>query len=224
MLNGMRKIREAGLIKGGSGMFRTGGMGAKVGAGLLCAAVFALLSVESPMAQVKELSEKSVQLLMQYAWALTPPKFTSPDGKTIEVDKSKPKDVIVAQDVAREVIRVARLSAYAQLCELVEEQRANYQTMMKREIAKSKWTDQQLLYISQLHLFTVMTLTGKVQVIQKEGDKQVVVQESKQAKAASCNDSEKQSVKDQIIAYINAAAPAAGAKTAEPVKASTQKK
>ena len=79
---------------------------------------------------------------------------------------------------------MARLSAHAQLCELLEEQRANYQTMMRREAAKSKWTDQQLLYISQLHLFTVMTLTGKVQIVQKEGEKQVVVQESKAAKDA----------------------------------------
>ena len=115
---------------------------------MVCAAAVALLSGAPTSAQGKELSEKSVQLLMQYAWALTPPKFTSPDGKTIEVDKSKPKDVIVSVDVAREVIKVARLSAYAQLCELIEEQRANYQTMMRREAAKSKWTDQQLLYIS----------------------------------------------------------------------------
>ena len=64
-------------------------------------------------------------------------------------------------------------------CELAEEQRANYQTLMRREEAKSTWTDQQLLYISQLHLFTVMTLTGKVQIVEKEGDKQVVVKETK---------------------------------------------
>lgn len=216
MLNDMRKFRDAGLMKGGASMFKTGGIGAKVGAGLLCAAAVALLSGAPTSAQVKEMSEKSVQLLMQYAWALTPPKFTAPDGKTIEVDKSKPKDVIVSVDVAREVIKVARLSAYAQLCELIEEQRANYQTMMRREVAKSKWTDQQLLYISQLHLFTVMTLTGKVQIVQKEGEKQVVVQESKAAKDGSCNDTERQRVKAQITTYINAAA--GPSKTAQPVK------
>lgn len=202
-------------------------VGARVGAGLACAAAIALLSGGPGSAQTKELSEKSVQLLMQYAWALTPPKFTAPDGKTIEVDKSKPKAVIVAVDVAREVIKVARLSAYAQLCELAEEQRANYQTLMRREVAKSKWTDQQLLYISQLHLFTVMTLTGKVQIVQKEGDKQVVVQENKTPKTESCNDAERNRVKAQITSYINSAPPAGGPpakKTAEPVKASTQKK
>jgi hypothetical protein len=213
-----------GWIKGGSKMFK---VGARIGAGLVCVAAIALLSSGSSTAQSKELSEKSVQLLMQYAWALTPPKFTSPDGKTIEVDKSKPKDVIVSVDVARDVIKVARLSAYAQLCDLAEEQRANYQTLMRREVAKSKWTDQQLLYISQLHLFTVMTLTGKVQIVQNEGDKKVVVQESKAPKTGSCNDTERNQVKAQIATYINSAPAPAGAapsKTAEPARASTQKK
>ena len=48
---------------------------------------------------------------------------------------------------------------------------------MRREEAKATWTEQQLLYINQLHLFTVMTLTGKVQIVEKDGDKQVVVKE-----------------------------------------------
>jgi hypothetical protein len=201
----------AGLIKMGwsmIGKFTCGGLG------LALAASVMTLAGDPAKAQGKELSDKSVALLMQYAWALTPPKFTAPDGKTIEVDKSKPKDVIVPLDTAREVIRVARLTAYAQLCELPEEQRANYQTLMKREEAKASWTQQQLLYINQLHLFTVMTLTGKVAIVDKEGDKQVVVQEKKAApSSSSCTDTERQRVKAQIAAYISAA-PAA--KTAEP--------
>jgi hypothetical protein len=84
-----------------------------------------------------------------------------------------------------------------------------------------------------LHLFTVMTLTGKVQIVEKEGDKQVVVQESKAKKTESCTDTEKQRVKSQITSYINSAptpAPKASAakatdpKTAEPAKTSGQKK
>ena len=107
-------------------------------------------------------------------------------GQDIVVDKTKPSDDIVPLETAREVIRVARLSAYAQLCELAEEQRANYQTLMRREEAKSKWTDQQMLFINQLHLFTVMTLTGKVQLVEKDGDKQVIVQEGKPPKPETC--------------------------------------
>jgi len=216
----VEKPMGAGLSKMGWSMI---GKFAGCSLGLALAATVVTSGGDPAKAQTKELSDKSVQLLMQYAWALTPPKFTAPDGKTIEVDKSKPKEVIVPLDTAREVIKVARLTAYAQLCQLPEEQRANYLTLMKREEAKASWTQQQLLYINQLHLFTVMTLTGKVAIVDgKEGDKQVVVQEKKAAPTASCTDTERDRVKAQIAAYISSA-PAA-AKTAEPVKSGTQTK
>jgi hypothetical protein len=166
-----------------------------------------------------------VLTLMRYAWGMVPEKFTTPLGKTIIVDKAHASESIVPLDVAREVIRVARLSAYAQLCELPEEQRANYQTLMRREEAKSKWSDQQMLFINQLHLFTVMTLTGKVQLIEKDGEKQVVVQESKPLKTESCTDTERKKVQDQIMAYVNSAPPPASPpdKRAEPTPTSQKK-
>ena len=169
----------------------------------------------APVAQTKELSDKSVLTLMKYAWSMVPDKFTTPLGKTILIDRSKPSEAIVPMEAAREVIHVARLSAYAQLCELAEEQRANYQTFMRREQAKGKWTDQQLLFINQLHLFTVMTLTGKVQLVEKDGDKQVVVQEGKPIKTESCSDTEKQKIQAQIMAFVNAN-PTPPAPTAAP--------
>ena len=64
-----------------------------------------------------------------------------------------------------------------------------------------------MLYINQLHLFTVMTLTGKVQLVEKDGDKQVVVQEGKAGKTESCTDTERKRVQDQIMAYINQRLP-----------------
>ena len=158
------------------------GKGAKAGVTLLWACACMAAVAGPAFAQNKELSDKSVLTLMRYAWGMVPEKFTTPLGKTIIVDKSHASEAIVPLDIAREVIRVARMSAYAQLCELPEEQRANYQTLMRREEAKSKWSDQQMLFINQLHLFTVMTLTGKVQLVEKDGDKQVVVQEGKPAK------------------------------------------
>ena len=205
------------------------GKGGRAGVALVCAAAIVAGSAVSALAQAKELSDKSVATLMRYAWNLVPEKFTTPQGKTIEVDKSKSSDSIVPMDTARDVIRAARLSAYAQMCELPEEQRANYQTLMRREEAKSKWTDQQMLFINQLHLFTMMTLTGKVQLVEKDGDKQVVVQEGKQAKAATCSDTEKKKVQEQIMAFVAAnpvpAAPAAAAAkpNPEPTPASQKK-
>jgi hypothetical protein len=197
------------------------GKGARAGLVLIGAIVLAVGTVGPSSAQTKEMSDKSVLALMRYAWALVPQKFTTPQGKVIEVDKSKPSDSVVPIETAREVIRVARMSAFAQLCELPDEQRANYQTLMKREEEK-KWSDQQMLYINQLHLFTVMTLTGKVQLVEKEGDKQVVVQEGKQVKADSCTDTERKKVQAQIMSYVSSAAPPAAAATAAPPAAKAQ--
>lgn len=193
--------------------------GAKAVVMLLWAGAFVGAVAAPASAQNKELSDKSVLTLMKYAWGMVPEKFTTPLGKTIIVDKSHASESIVPLDIAREVIRVARMSAYAQLCELPEEQRANYQTLMRREEAKSKWSDQQMLFINQLHLFTVMTLTGKVQLVEKDGDKQVVVQEGKPVKTESCTDTERKKVQDQVMAYVNSApppAPAAAASNAPP--------
>ena len=161
-------------------------------------------SATTALTQAKELSDKSVLALMRYAWSMVPDKFTTPLGKTIEVDKKKPSESIVPMDTAKEVVRAARLSAYAQMCDLAEEQRANYQTLMRREEAKAKWSDQQMLFINQLHLFTVMTLTGKVQLVEKDGDKQVVVHEGKALKTGSCSDTERKKVQEQIMAFVSA--------------------
>lgn len=177
---------------------------------LACAAVM-LLSSGQAFAQAKELSDKSIETLMNYAWVITPPKFTTPDGKTIEVDKSKRDQVAIPLDVGRDVVKVGRLSANAQICGLPEEQAANYQTMMAREIAKKKWSDQQLLFISQLHLFTVMMMTGGVKVVdrgEKEGDKEIVIDNQKldKPKADACSDAERGKVKEQLKAYLDAGA------------------
>jgi hypothetical protein len=181
------------------------GKGARAGVALAWAAALLAGAGVPAFAQSKELSDKSVLTLMKYAWGMVPQRFTTPLGKTIEVDKTKASESIVPLDTAREVIHAARLSAYAQLCELVEEQRANYQTLMRREEAKAKWTDQQILFINQLHLFTVMTLTGKVALVEKDGDKQVVVQEGKPAKTGTCSDTERKKVQEQIMAFVNTA-------------------
>ncbi len=168
------------------------------------AALAAMAATASP-AQTAELSEKSVQTLLDYAWAVLPDKFTTPTGKVIAVDKKKRESVAIPIEVAREVITVARLSAHAQICKLQDAQIANYRTMMKVEEAKKSWSDQQLLYISQLHLFTVMWLTGNVKIEEKEGENVVVVDEGGGAgKEQTCTDEQKKKVEEQIVAYFKA--------------------
>jgi hypothetical protein len=202
------------------------GKGAKAGFALFWACAFIAALGTPAFAQGKQLSDKSVLTLMRYAWGMVPEKFTTPTGKVIVVDKSHGSEGVVPVDVAREAIRVAYVSASAQLCELIEEQRANFQTFMLRSEANGKFSDQQMLFINQLHLFTVMWLTGKVQLIEKDGEKQVVVQESKPLKTESCTDTERKKVQDQVMAYVNSAPPADAAppaKRAEPAPASQKK-
>jgi hypothetical protein len=175
------------------------------------------LPATGAMAQNKELNDKSVQTMMQYAWTLMLPKFTN-NGKEIIVDLNKPQENMVPVDVAREIIRIGRLSANAQMCGLENEQVANHGTLMSREQAKKKWTDQQMMFINQLHLFTVMLMTGGVKVVAKEGDKdgaKDVVLETPKLNAPKnnvCSDAEKTKVAELLKTYREAGGPGEAAK------------
>src|SRR5918999_3196013 len=150
-------------------------------AGVLGAiALVAGLAVSSGAGATQELSETTVRKYMDYAWSLTPHKFTKPDGRTIEIDKKDRSKVDVPIETAREVIRAGRLTAHAQFCELIEDQVNNHRSLMKRESEKKKWTEQQMIYINSLHLTTVMLLNGKIKLVeQQDGGKEVVIEESK---------------------------------------------
>jgi hypothetical protein len=161
-------------------------------------ALAVIAGVAAP-AVAQELSEKSVQVFMEYAWSLVPQQYSKKDGTMIVVDKTKKAEVMVPVDVAREVIRVGRISAHAQVCNLADDQSLNYRSMMRRQTDAKKWTDQQLLYISQLHLTTVMLLTGKIKLVEKDGDKEVIIDEKKEP-AQTCTDEQRTKVKDLIAA------------------------
>jgi hypothetical protein len=171
----------------------------------LGAAVLAVMTALAPAASAAEgdLSDKSVQVIMEYAWSMTPAQFSKKDGTVIVVDKSKREQAMVPLDTAREVVRVARISAHAQACNLPEDQSLNHRSLMRRETDKKKWSDQQTLYINQLHLTTVMLLTGKIKLVEKDGDKEVVVDE-KAAPQQTCTEEQRQKVRDLIAAYVKA--------------------
>jgi len=191
-----------------------------------CATSF-LLAVAALPAAAQDLSEKSVRSFMEYAWSLTPQQFSKQDGTVIVIDKKKKDEVMVPLDVAREVIRVGRISAHAQICGLSDHQIINHRSLMKREEQKKSWTDQQIVYINQLHLTTVMLLTGKIRLVEKDGDKEVVIDDGKGA-TQTCSEEQRTKVRDVIIAYVEAGPnfkvnvapaaagppPAAGPKTA----------
>lgn len=194
-------------------MMRAMIMAKRIGVG---AAILAGMAM-APMASAAEgdLSDKSVQVIMEYAWSLTPAQFSKKDGTVIMVDKKKPETAMVPLDVAREVVRVGRLSAHAQACNLPEEQVMNHRSLMRREVEKKKWSDQQELFINQLHLTTVMLLTGKIKLVEKQGDKQVVIEEKK-SPVQTCPPEQAAKVKEIIAAYVKAGPPIAQVQMAEP--------
>jgi hypothetical protein len=190
------------MDKGRSGRFAVASIAAT-------AAVACAVSYTPAAAQQKELSDRSVGLLMEYAFAILPsPTYTDTQtGRKIEVDKSKPELFKIPMETAREVVRVGRLSAFAQMCELPDEQVQNVVALMRRESDKKKWSEQQLLYIQWLHLFTVMFMTGGVKIEQDDGGGQKRIVELDQKKdgkktEATCNDVERTKVRDQILAYV----------------------
>lgn len=176
----------------------------------------ALASGAEAQAQGK-LSDKSVNTLMEYAWQILPAKFTTPEGKVIEVDKSKRDGNIVPGDNGREIIRVGYNSAQAQVCELWDEQQANYDTLMRRELVKKKWTDQQLLYITTLHRMTIHAVAGKLRVEEKAGELKVFLEPIKPGET-KCSDEQKVKIREAIQAYV-AEDAAAGKEAAAEKKA-----
>jgi hypothetical protein len=175
----------------------------RAGRCLVCAVLFTAGLAVAP-ASAQELSEKAARAFMEYAWSLTPEKFTKPNGETVQIDKTKRDEVLIPLDVAREVIRAGRLSAHAQVCELAQEQVDNHNSLMRRQVQSKKWTPQQIVYINQLHLTVVMLLTGRIKLVEKGDkgeDKQVVVEE-KQKPAQTCTAEQKQKVKELIAAYV----------------------
>ena len=97
-------------------------------------AMVAVAVVAATPAGAQELSEKATRTFMQYAWTLTPERFTKPNGETILIDKTKGDAVLIPLDVAREVIRAGRLSAHAQVCGLAQEQGENHESLMRRQV------------------------------------------------------------------------------------------
>lgn len=189
-------------------------------------AVAMLAAAPGGAVNAQELSERSVRTFMDYAWSLTPSKFTKPDGSAILIDRKDREKMTVPVDAARAAIMAGRLTAHAQICGLPEEQVLNYRSLMTREEESKKWTPQQLIYINQLHLTTVMLLTGQIKVIERDGDKRVVVDEGK-AQAKTCTDEHRTKVKELVKAYVQAgpkltqAAPVATGST--PAKPATKK-
>jgi hypothetical protein len=123
--------------------------------------------------QQGKLSDRSVNVMSSLAFSILPDETPGPDGKPIKVNKSNPNKFLIPVDDARRIIRVATRSAYAEACDLIDLERANYETLMKGEEARKTWTQEQLLFIRALHVFAVSYFTGNMKITTTEGENDV---------------------------------------------------
>jgi hypothetical protein len=151
----------------------------------------------------QELSQKSVKLITGFALTTIPSEIKQPDGKVLKIDRSNLERILVPLEDARRIIMTARNSAHAQMCDLPELQAENYLALMRSEQAKKKWSQEQMLFINRLHLFTVMWLTGNVKFLEKDGKKEpTVISEPDKGEKKTCSPEEKEAVKTNIEAFL----------------------
>jgi hypothetical protein len=185
---------------------------------------------ESSEGESQGLSDSAVRVLMTYAFSILPIETPGPDGKMMKVDKADANKFLIPTEDARRVIRAATRSAYAETCNLLDLQRANYQTFMRGEEAKKTWTSEQMLMINALHMFSASYFAGTITITAKEeptDGKAAPAEGNTAAQAAGtpkvlspkkpeCPPEQKQKVENAITAYVNAAKAEAPAQEAAP--------
>ena len=174
--------------------------------------VVTMLATTANAAEVEStggLKDQTVKTLMRFAFSLMPAVYTGPDGKKISIDKKNQKDVLIPIEDAKRIVVVGYRSAQAQNCDLKVMQTLNHNAMVKYEEVFKKWTTQQKLFINQLHLFTVLYLTGNVKVDETEKVKKQVEERKKEggAKAPapqkfSCKEEKRKEVAASIDKYL----------------------
>ncbi len=124
-----------------------------------------LLAIALPVAAQdtktkKKPNDRTVRVIMSWAFAALPEKFKFADGKEIAIDRGDPNKFYIPVDDARRVIRVAMRSSNADLCGLQKLQIGNFRKMMNNEKALGKWSRNQIIFIKQLHIATGLVVTG----------------------------------------------------------------
>lgn len=152
------------------------------------------------------IKDSTVKVLMKFAFGLMPEVYTGPDGKKIAIDKKKPDEVMIPVDDARRIVIVGYRSAQAQNCDLKVMQTLNHNAMVKYEEVFKSWTTKQKLFINQLHLFTVLYMTGNVKVSEKEKTDEEKLAEKKKPNLDNkykCTDKERKTVAASVDTFLD---------------------
>lgn len=191
-------------------------------AGALAGAVLSLMLGQAAAAQSGP-SEEAVRTMMADTWAQIPEgvtKVTLISGRTIVFDKKKRNEIEVPIAAAKDVVVAAYRTYEAQICGLLEEQVTNRDSLMARERASNRWTEQQLQYIHLLHRTVIMFTAGqRERKIGPDGSANLKwseippdkVKTEKGLAQASCPEDRRKRVKEAVTAYVKAGPPLASA-------------
>jgi hypothetical protein len=166
-----------------------------------------------------KLSDSAVRVMSTFALSILPDEIPNPHekGGMIKLDKSNPNLYLIPIDDARHVFRVATRSAYAEVCNLLELEKANYDTLMRIEQLRNVWTDQQMMFIRALHTFATSYFAGNVKITEQPADAPAGAKAKDGTAAADaangasnvitskkleCSDAQRQKVAQAITAYV----------------------
>ena len=193
----------------------------------------------------KGLSDSAVRVMSTFALSILPDEIPNGTGGKVKLDKSDPNKYLIPLDDARNVIKVATRSAYAEACNLHELEKANFDSLVRNEQARLVWSPEQMLFIEALHTFATSYFAGNVKITEQPADDAAAKagapakDDAAAAKAAAptetitsekllCSPEQKEKVTQAIGAYVAAAAPpvapaapVAAAPAAAPIQAPT---
>jgi len=139
----------------------------------------------------------------------------------VKLDKSDPNKYLIPLDDARRVIRVATRSAYAEVCQLFELEKSNFDAMIRTERMRA-WTAEQMMFMHALHTFATSYFAGNVKITEQAEDAKPNTAAKEGAAAANaangsattittkkleCQPGQKEKVEAAINAYVQAAPP-----------------
>ena len=121
---------------------------------------------EAEQTAPKGLSDSAVRVMSTFALSILPDQVPDPSGEMVKLDKSDPNKYLIPLDDARRVIRVATRSAYAEVCQLFELEKANFDAMIRTERMRA-WTAEQMMFMHALHTFATSYFAGNVKITEQ---------------------------------------------------------
>jgi len=177
---------------------------------------------EAAQGASKALSDSAVRVMSTFALSILPDQVPAADGKMVKLDKSDPNKYLIPLDDARRVIRVATRSAYAEVCQLLDFEKANLDALIRSERAHG-WTPDQMMFIKALHTFATSYFTGNVKITEQADNPDKAAKPKEGAPAAAkpadgatttitakkleCQPGQKEKVAQAISAYVQSAPP-----------------